>query len=120
MRNFAPVNADLRRIIAARILLAVFLPMLLLAMMHTHQSVQSTGDTCGACVHHQCGGHIGQQTASIHACVLCQFLSLPYLAVAAIAVTIYNKVCRIRYAVCQRSISLSMYGVVGLRAPPSV
>lgn len=70
-----------KRQIASWILLAVFVPMMVLSSFHTHHAYGSGHDDCEACVNHHCYGHLAQQTADMHQCVLCQFLTLP-MAVA--------------------------------------
>ena len=68
---------------AARILLAVFLPMLVLSSVHVNlQESAPTEAQCYACEHHiHHDGHIAT-AQHLQKCVLCQFLSLPYLAAA--------------------------------------
>ena len=82
--NFAAVNRKNRRHIASLVLLAVFLPMLILSSVHVHEVPASVDYECSGCVQHHCHGHIAESAASIHACVLCQFVSLPYLIAATI------------------------------------
>ena len=65
---------------AARLLLSVFLPIVMLSSLHVHEHATGDGD-CFECVNHlPHGGHISLQTASLHDCVLCQFVSLSYVA----------------------------------------
>lgn len=92
--------------------------MLVFASLHIHQPNTSSLSACAECVHHHCGGHLGQQTTSMHACVLCQFLTLPMLAVAVATLIIYNKVYKAEPQMCRRSVCVAHIGVVGLRAPP--
>lgn len=65
---------------AARILLAVFLPMLLLSSAHLHlQETAAPTTECYACEHHlHHDGHIST-AQHLQKCVLCQFLTLPFL-----------------------------------------
>lgn len=69
-------------------LLAVFVPMLLLASLHVHEQGAAAADSCVECVEHHCGGHFGQQTLSLHPCVLCQFLSLPVVLAATVLLAV--------------------------------
>ncbi len=109
-----------KRHIASCVLLAVFVPMVVFSSLHIHPSDLSAQSSCTECVHHHCGGHWGQQTAVLHACVLCQFLTLPMLAVAVTALIIYNKVWKVDPQTWRRSVCVAYSSVVGLRAPPSV
>lgn len=64
----------------ARILLAVFLPMLLCSMIHVHQEAAESTATCDACQHHmQHHSHLVDLHNATDHCVLCQFLSSPFV-----------------------------------------
>ena len=86
---------------AARLLLAVFLPMLLVSSFHIHAVSSAGDDGCNECVQHQCHGHLTQLTTELHECVLCQFLSLTYTSAAvllSVAFICLITVVRFRYA----------------------
>ena len=118
--TFAAVNVETKRHIASWVLLAVFVPMLLLSSVHIHETGKSIGHECSECVQHHCHGHLGELTSTTHACVLCQFLTLSFVATAVIAFVLFNKVNNIHFAKRQDSICLDTYGIPTLRAPPSV
>ena len=66
------------------LLLAVFVPMLLLSSLHIHQQVTGEGE-CYECANHlHHSGHISLQTASFRDCVLCQFVTLTYVSAVAV------------------------------------
>lgn len=94
--------------------------MLLLSSLHIHQSQPSALASCTECVHHQCGGHLAQQSLTLHACVLCQFLTLPMLSVAVAALLIYNNVSRLTPDAWQRNLGTARLSMVALRGPPAV
>ena len=77
-----------KRRLSARLLLAVFVPMLLLASLHRHESPVTVQDTsCYDCVHHvHHNGHLSANPQHAYSCVLCSFLTLPYLTPPAVAV----------------------------------
>ncbi len=118
-KTFRPMNTRTRRHIASWLLLAVFVPMLVLSSVHVHPATPLDADECAECLTHHCGGHIGQHAVAFHACVLCQFLTLsfPAAAVAASAV-IYNKVLRSPRQPGRLRLAQAACGIVGLRAPP--
>lgn len=118
IHTFAAVDLKMKRHIASWVLLAVFVPMVVLASVHIHPQESAGELLCNDCVQHQCHGHVGSQSASIHDCVLCQFLSLPMLAVAVATIFIFNKVCKNEPLSSQCIICMARYGTVGLRAPP--
>lgn len=119
-RNFAAMNANTKRKIASWILLAVFLPMLVFASLHVHGEAHYEDETCSACAHHQCDGHLSQYAGSYHECVLCHFLSLPMLAVAVATLAVCSTFCGKPIIVWHDDVCYASHTVVGLRAPPYV
>lgn len=108
----------MKRHIASWVLLAVFVPMVIVASLHIHPQETGFELQCNDCVQHQCHGHLASQSMSIHDCVLCQFLSLPMLAVAAATLFIYNKVYKKELVASQCILCTAHRGTVSLRAPP--
>ena len=93
--------------------------MLLLSSLHIHPSSLSAGDSCAECVHHHCGGHLGQQSPTTHDCLLCQFITLSYLAVAVATVIVYHPVYKLRRDGHSHILLRVHRGTIGLRGPPS-
>jgi len=78
-----------KRIASAWLLLSVFVSMMMLTALHHHQPSASAAD-CVECTHHvQHHSHLTAGAGHMHDCVLCQFLSLPYLPATAIAVVLF-------------------------------
>ena len=114
------MNVRLKRQIAAWLLLAVYVPMLALASLHVHGASEGyTAIECDECVQHQCHGHLIQLSGLSHVCVLCQFLTLPLVVVAAATVLLYNLQCCAPIREHYAGILSALVGVVGLRAPPA-
>ncbi|MBO4663526.1 MAG: hypothetical protein J5663_03825 [Bacteroidaceae bacterium] len=107
-----------KRHISAWMLLAVFVPMLLISSLHIHEESETAEEACAECVHHHCYGHLSQLTTTMHQCILCQFLTLSFVASSAITLVVYNKVMHLRLDARQRNVSIAHKGIVGLRAPP--
>ena len=118
IRTFAGVKQDSRRHIASWLLLAVFVPMLVFSSIHVHENHASALTGCVECVAHHCHGHIGQTDASFDACVLCQFLSITFVAVAAQAVVAVFNVLWIRYAPLPCALCSASRGHIVTRGPP--
>lgn len=119
IREREKMRLTTKRHIASRVLLAVFVPMLLLSSLHIHETSQAEETACAECVQHQCHGHLTPFSSSVHQCVLCQFLTLTFVAAAVAAV-----ICTLpkRITVCARhshAVRLTYCGVIGLRAPPA-
>lgn len=114
------MNVDRKRYIASWVLLAVFLPMLILSSVHVHDSGSYIEEECNECVHHHCHGHVGELANTLHACVLCQFLSLSFVATGFLSVVYYKKVNRIHFAQHQSDVHFEACGIPLLRAPPFV
>ena len=101
-------------------LLAVFVPMLALSSLHIHEQTQRTADSCTECVEHHCGGHLAQQSIPVHACVICQFLTLTFMAATVVAVLYLSTESKIQFAQRQCVVHLDACGIPTLRAPPCV
>ena len=112
------MNVRTKRHIASWVLLVVFLPMLILSSVHVHETPESIGSECSGCVQHHCHGHIGELTTSMHACVLCQFLTMSFVAAAVFTVVLFHKANEIHFAQRRSDILLEACGINKLRAPP--
>jgi len=118
--NFAVMNVGMKRRIAAWLLLAVYVPMLILASLHVHsESDAVSAITCDECVQHQCHGHLVQMSVLSHVCVLCQFLTIPLVAVATLFILLYNNVQKTASCEQLSGFISARSGIVGLRAPPA-
>ncbi len=111
-------NPVLKRQISAWLLLAVFLPMLALSSVHVHRHAEASATQCADCLAHSCSGHLVVLDDPLGQCVLCQFLSLPYVAAATIAVIIYPDQHYKLSIVSSAAVLLRTCGVPSLRAPP--
>lgn len=114
------IMLHIKRHISVWVLLAVFVPMLILSSLHVHHGSLMADEECAECVHHHCDGHITQGDNAIHHCVLCQFLSITFYAAAIAAVLFYSNTVKTTYARQQSNVSLACRGFVSLRAPPFV
>ena len=118
--TFAAVNVRRKRNMASWLLLAVFVPMLLLSSLHIHNYEQSADEQCTECVHHQCGGHIGQQTLSLDDCLLCQFLTLSVtIAACIVAFTLFYHAVKLEFAQGRDRLFNGALGAVVTRGPPA-
>ena len=114
------MNVNRKRHIASWLLLAVFVPMLILSSLHVHEQVQKNIVDCKECVDHHCHGHLTQLSMSMDDCVLCQVLMLTVVAGAALAVVFYRKSFVFHFAQPQCDVRLEALGIPTLRAPPTV
>lgn len=110
-----------RRYVASAVLLAVFLPMLLLSSFHVHPEAHLEEDECQECVHHvPHAGHFTSGTTCGFDCVLCQFLTLPFL-LAPVVVFKAKRFIHIAPLCCvEQGVALGVRGAVFGRAPPSL
>ena len=78
-----------RRKIISSILLAVFLSIQALTILHIHSDVETVNvcHDCVAHVHHN--GHLSSASFSIDNCLICQFLSLPFAATAGLQIIVF-------------------------------
>lgn len=76
-----------KRVLFSRLMLAVFLSMLLLSVVHIHEGVYTDGDSCTECVNHiPHAGHLSINASHHDDCVLCQFTSLSFVEAVTVAV----------------------------------
>ena len=108
-----------KRHIASWLLLAVFVPMLVLSSVHIHETGETIATECADCMHHSCHGHMTATPYWAHDCVLCQFLTLTMLAAAVMAVTVYVHVCKTSYAQPLCGFRSDSCGTNVTRGPPS-
>lgn len=114
------VKLDNSRHIASWLLLAVFVPMLMLSSLHVHEDGDEAMTTeCVDCVHHSCHGHLTQMATWTHDCVLCQFLTLTFIAFAAIIILVPCKMVGGSIDALCHNVCVAYSGIVGLRAPPA-
>ena len=114
------MNPITKRKIASWVLLAIYLPLLLVSSLHVHETSDASESGCVECVHHQCHGHLTQLSDVMHECVLCQFLTFSYVAVAAWTLLCHQYQNTITFAFYRQAVSLTPRGIIKLRAPPSV
>ena len=113
------MKMKMRRHISAIVLLAVFLPMLLLSSFHVHPETHLEGAACKECVHHvPHAGHFGTQTFCTCDCVLCQFLTLPFLMATAVVLVIHLKYYDALLLVGDQCVLCNIEEANHLRAPP--
>ena len=67
-------------------LLLVFVPMLLLSSLHTHNELQDVTAICKQCLHHPHHSHFDASSFQVSHCVLCQFTVIPFVVAAAIRI----------------------------------
>lgn len=109
-----------RRHWAAWLLLAVFLPMLVLSSVHVHTRCADTLQ-CSACVQHKAhSGHIMSGQAPLHDCVLCQVFHLTFLGGIAVSAPALCLLARGGHAERHQSIVLRNVHPHSSRAPPFV
>lgn len=93
--------------------------MLALSSLHIHEDDATSVTECADCVHHSCHGHLTQMATWTHDCVLCQFLTLTFVATTAVTLLIINKVISSRIDAQWRNVCTAYSGILGLRAPPA-
>lgn len=110
-----------RRQWSAWILLAVFVPMVLMSSLHHHESKDSMEVFCYECLHHiHHAGHLTTEQASVDHCVLCHFLSLTFFAAAALVLGILVQPVSMVHPFPVSIRILEHAGKPSTRAPPFV
>ncbi|MBP6527921.1 MAG: hypothetical protein ACMV1B_02550 [Prevotella sp.] len=104
----------------AWMLLAVFVPMLMMSTFHRHEEVRSAGITCYDCQHHiHHAGHIANGWTSIDKCVLCHFHSLPYILGTEICLALFTVLIYQLLAFLKPMHATTFRGITTTRGPPS-
>lgn len=120
IRNFAAVNVMMKRHIASWVLLAVFVPMLVMSSLHVHVADGPVHSYCNECVQHHCQGHVAAQGVAMHACVLCQFLTFSFLPATVFAVMVFSRASRVAPVWPWQAVRPCACGMPLTRAPPVV
>jgi len=102
-------------------MICVFLPMYLFASLHVHEYEPDASDDCYYCIHHlPHSGHLSASPSCGSECLLCHFLTLPYIPAVALvfglAEVFSGENVRLPEALAVDSAS----GLVSLRAPPFI
>lgn len=101
------------RHIASIVLLATYLPMVVLSSVHVHHDTIDEHDDCGQCV-----GHVEVAHHHDHDCLYCHFLVNDYLGQDAELSDIIRPVAENRLAEIVIRAEILCHGVSLLRAPP--
>lgn len=93
--------------------------MLAFSALHVHGDVRLGAEECYQCSHHlHHSGHLSEGGISLHDCVLCQFVSTPYIAAVVLAFVPLLYVCVQRQSLSNPSLCRKAWDIVLLRAPP--
>lgn len=103
------------RHIASIVLLASYLPMVMLSSFHVHHETIDSCDDCG-----QCAGHLEDQHHHQSDCQYCYFLNLNYWGQEAVSAENTFPVVRDLLSVVYAPMPIHCYGTAFLRAPPIV
>lgn len=111
---------EMKRRLTAWLLLSVFVPMMVMTVLHSHESTTSVA-ACADCDHHVAhAGHFSILGDHNCDCVLCQFTSIVFLGSTALGISILMAATR------QQGASFLSAPVKGkerqpsLRAPPTI
>ena len=114
------MKTGLKRHISAWLLLAVFVPMLVLTALHTHAVASSVSDECVECVNHQPhSGHLTATTQTLTDCVLCQFRTLPALEAQTTSFSLFIPAVQLHYVLADQPVVCMNVDSLRSRAPPS-
>lgn len=113
------MKKELRRQLYAWLLLSVFVPMTALSALHVHKVDSDVTAVCSACINHQShAGHLSAGFDNIHDCVLCQFLSLSFVAATGVLTVALTLQRRQRYVECDALYVSRENKLNATRAPP--
>ncbi|MBO4658164.1 MAG: hypothetical protein J5637_03205 [Prevotella sp.] len=101
----------------ARLLLAVFVPMLLLSLVHVHEGMAEEA-ACADCAHHVHHSHLASADFCVDSCVLCQMLSLPFVAAILLSVILFSTTGKVMPLQVTAFLANGYTGNKSCRAPP--
>jgi hypothetical protein len=105
--------------ISAWVLLAAFLPLLVVSSVHTHRLPLAEVDVCHQCAAHEAHpAHLGAQVVSVHDCVFCHLMSFYYLGSAALLAAVLLPVRVAGRTGLPTAVLAGRAGLPSLRAPP--
>lgn len=110
---------EMKRRLAAWLLLSVFVPMMVMAVLHSHES-SSGVVSCADCDHHVAhSGHINILGNHDCNCLLCQFTSIVFLGSAAVDIAILMAATRQQDVLILSTPIKGTERLPNLRAPPT-
>lgn len=107
----------------ASVLLAVFLPMVLISSVHIHKEAAAFGSEseCIECTKHiPHPAHYSSHITKPEHCLYCQFLNSQYLVAAVAEITNYQKTSPFIFATLSTAMTAVPCGKPSCRAPPAV
>lgn len=114
------MKKELKRQLYAWLLLSVFVPMTAFSALHVHEGDSDVTAICNACINHQAhAGHLTAGIDNIHDCVLCQFLSLSFVAATGTLTATFIVHHRSLFVECETLYVSVAHNLNGTRAPPS-
>jgi hypothetical protein len=113
------MRVEIKRKLASWALLSVFVPMMMLAAFHVHQGSGVAESECVECLHHiHHAGHLTTAAANIHNCVLCQFISLPFISATTVSVLLITSLLAVVKFYDKQSLICCTIDSKSTRAPP--
>lgn len=89
--TFASVKEQTRISVLASVLLAVFLPMVIISSIHVHHVDSVDNDLCVKCVRHvPHATHFSAHIVKFEHCLFCHFMSLVFMAAAIAGIALYK------------------------------
>lgn len=106
---------------AAWVLLAVFVPMLVLTLGHRHELVAGDGMACVDCAHHvPHGGHVQTGSSAVDDCPFCQLSGVSYVAAPPVVIAFFVQTFAIKTEQREPSVVGRMLLHAVPRGPPFV
>ncbi len=110
---------ELKRQLYAWLLLAVFVPTMVAAMLHVHDDIIGAQTECSACVNHQAhAGHLTAGSGHLHDCVLCQLMTMTFIIATTTLLHRLTSAPRLLLSALESTLPRAFYGEYDSRAPP--
>jgi len=120
--TFALVKEKTRISLFASVLLAVFLPMVIISSVHIHNNPNiNNQDLCVKCVHHvPHATHFSTHQTKVEHCLFCTFLSLQFVVATTATILFYTSKLNLLFTTPYEYIPVIACGINNTRAPPVV
>ena len=92
--------------------------LVLLSLVHVHEQGMVEEATCADCAHHVHHSHLASADFCVDNCVLCQMLSLPFVAAILLSVVLFSAIGTPLYTRERALIANGFTGNRSSRAPP--
>jgi len=114
------MRREVKNRVRAAFLLLLMLTAISISSLHVHPYSAPTDTECSECLHHVCHGHLTQSGLLDSDCVICQFLTVPFLLPTAFILSACLCFHKIKHNSNNEIVIVVFCEIKRLRAPPAI